>query len=211
MSSKELEAAVARAARDPLADVQAKLDVARKEKKALARKISRQEAEIQDLQGHLDLVSGLHDHVPDPPEWLAPEPKGKYHGTPVFVLSDTHFDEVVKPEELDYLNAYNRDIAEQRLKRGFEGAINLPRHWLGSNLTYDGIVLACAGDLITGEIHDELVESNEGKPPETIEYFLDPMIAGIKMLREEYGKVHVVEVDGNHDRLYKRKRAKAKA
>ncbi len=206
-----VEEALARSVKDPLADSLATVEALRKERAALKRKLGRQETEIQDLQVHMDLISGLHDHVPDPPEWLAPEPRGKYHGTPVFVLSDTHFDEVVKPEEIDYLNAYNRDIAESRLRGAFEGAISLPRHWLGSNLTYDGIVLACAGDLITGEIHDELVETNEGKPPETIEYFLDPMIAGIRMLREEYGKVHIVEVDGNHDRLYKRKRAKGAA
>lgn len=211
MPSEEVAAAVERVQQDPLAEVQAKLDVVRKEKKALKRVIARQETEIQDLHEHLDLVSGLHDLVPDPPPWLAPEPRGKYHGTPVFVLSDTHFDEVVKPEEIDFLNAYDRDIATSRLRRAFEGAINLPRHWLGSNLTYDGIVLACAGDLITGEIHDELKETNIAKPPETIEFFLDPTIAGIRMLREEYGKVHIVEVDGNHDRLYKKKRAKGSA
>lgn len=184
---------------------------ARRERDRLRNQLGAAEEEIKRLEKLLDITENLDHHTPDPPDWLAPSPSTKHHGTPVFVLADTHFDEVVRPEEVLGLNAYNREIAEIRLQRAFEGAVNLPKHWLGSNLTYDGIILACAGDLITGEIHDELKETNVAKPPETIEYFLDPMIAGIRMLREEYGKVHIVEVDGNHDRLYKKKRAKGAA
>jgi hypothetical protein len=69
-------------------------------------------------------------------------------------------------------------------------------------------VLAHGGDLITGQIHDELTESNEATPPETVLDYLDPMLAGINLLREEYGRVHVVVCDGNHDRFYKKVRAK---
>jgi predicted phosphodiesterase len=126
----------------------------------------------------------------------------------VFVLSDTHFDEIVRPEEFFGLNAYDRDIAMLRLQRAFEGAVTLPKNYLGSSLKKDGIVLAHGGDLITGQIHDELTESNEATPPETVLDYLDPMLAGINLLREEYGRVHVVVCDGNHDRFYKKVRAK---
>ena len=166
------------------------------------------ESEVKRLEEALDVVTAISHTIPDPPAWLAPPPSGKHRGTPLLLLADSHFDEVVRPEEIFGLNAYNRAIAEQRLRRAFEGAVVLPRDFVGTSLKPDGIVMAHAGDLITGEIHDELADTNEGKPPETIEYFLDPMIAGIKLLREEYGQVHVVVVDGNHDRLYKRKRAK---
>lgn len=192
-------------------DWEAKFNLTKHELDRTKNSLRRAHEENQALEKQLDLVSQFDHYVPTVPKWLAPEPKGKHHGTPIFVLSDTHFDEVVRPEELMGLNAYNREIAESRLQRAFEGAVNLPRHWLGSNLTYDGIVMACAGDLITGEIHDELTETNVSKPPGTIEYFLDPMGAGINMLLEEYGKVHIVPVDGNHDRLYKKKRAKGAA
>jgi len=210
-NTEDIRAAARATVPDPGAKMVQKLEGARKDRDRYRRQLGTAETEIEDLRGKLDMVQGIHDIIPEPPVWLAPEPSGKHHGTALFVLSDTHFDEVVKSEEVFGLNAYNREIAEQRLQRAFEGAISLPHHWLGSNLTYDGIVMACAGDLITGEIHDELVESNEAKPPETIEYYLEPMIAGIRMLREEYPNVHIVEVDGNHDRLYKKKRAKGAA
>ena len=187
------------------------LSASKKESRRLKHRLKGATADIHALEEQLDIVTDLAGVAPDPPEWLAPEPTGKHRGTPVLFLTDTHFDEVVRPEEIMGLNAYNRDIAEQRLRRAFEGAITIPQQYLGSSLKHDGIVVAHGGDLITGEIHDELTESNEAKPPETIEVFLDPMIAGIRMLKEQYGKVHVVEVDGNHDRLYRKKRSKGRA
>ena len=179
-----------------------------RENRLLKDRIRRQAAEIETLSERLDLVQAISHTIPDPPEWLAPEPSGKHRGTPLLVLADSHFDEVVRPEEIFGLNSYNREIAEQRLRRAFEGAVTLPKQYVGTSLRRDGIVVAHAGDLITGEIHDELTDTNEAKPTETIEYFLDPMIAGLRMLRAEYGKVHIVAVTGNHDRLYRKKRAK---
>jgi len=202
-----------------ISDIEAvALTVAERESAESKREIARlrnrlhhAEDEIKSLESSLDIVRQVEHVIPDPPEWLAPAPSGKHRGTPLLVLADSHFDEVVNPDEIMGLNAYNRDIAEMRLRKAFEGAILLPHRYIGTSLISDGIVMAHAGDLITGEIHDELTETNEAKPPETIEYFVDPMVAGIKMLRQEYGKVHVVEVDGNHDRLNKKKRAKGRA
>lgn len=193
------------------AELEQKLAGARRERDSLKRQLGTLENEKAELESLLDIVQDLENHTPNPPEWLAPEPSGKYHGTPLLLLTDTHFDEVVNPDEILGLNAYNREIAEIRLQKAFEGAVELPTKHMGSKMTHDGFVLACAGDLITGEIHDELTDTNEAKPTETIEYFIDPMIAGIKLLRENYPRVHIVEVDGNHDRFYKKKRSKGAA
>lgn len=193
---------------DRIADLTAKNEVLRRDKEALKRRIGKSHKENEELRRQLNLITQITDHVPDPPEWLAPEPPGKHVGMPVFILSDTHYDEDVRPEEFFGLNAYDRDIAHQRTKKAFEGAITLPQHYLGSNLKKEGIVLAHAGDLITGNIHDELQQTNYGEPTETVLEYVDDYIAGIKMLREEYGRVHVVEVDGNHDRFHKKPRAK---
>lgn len=196
---------------EKIALIEGKLAHARRDRDSLKRQLGKTEEEKEELEKALDIVKNIETHTPDPPTWLAPEPSGKHHGTPVLLLTDTHFDEVVLPEEVMGLNAYNRQIADIRLKKAFEGAIEVPQHWLGTNLVKDGFVLAFGGDLLTGEIHDELTATNEATIPETIEYWLDPMIAGIRMLREEYGKVHVVVVDGNHDRFYRKKRSKKAA
>lgn len=194
-----------------ITELEQKLSGVRRERDSM-RMMNRQlQAENESLQEKLDIITEITHTIPDPPEWLAPAPSGEHIGTPILLMTDNHFDEIVKPEQIHNLNAYNRAIAEMRLRKTFEGAVTLPQQYIGPSLRREGIVLAHAGDLITGEIHDELTETNEAKPPETIEYFLDPMIAGIRLLREEYGKVHVVAVPGNHDRLYKKKRAKGAA
>lgn len=190
------------------AALEGKLAQARQDRDAVKRQLGRAQSEIESLRDTLNLITRITDHIPDPPKWLAPEPKGKHHGVPVFVISDTHYDEDVRPEEFFGLNAYTRDIAHQRTRKAFEGAVTLPQKYLGSSLIKDGIVFAHAGDLITGSIHDELEQTNYGEPTETVIEYLDDYIAGIRMLRDEYGKVHVVEVDGNHDRLYKKPRSK---
>jgi predicted phosphodiesterase len=133
------------------------------------------------------------------PEWFAPKSGVSHHATVNLVLSDLHLDEVVRPAEVGGVNAYNRVIAEKRLQRTFVKACELPRDYLAS-LTYDGIVVHLAGDTFSGDIHEELMRTNEATPLESLLYWLDPMVAGLRLLAEEYGKVHVVSVPGNHDR-----------
>lgn len=188
-----------------------RFEAMRRERDRLKRQLGETTAELNKLRGRLHMVQEITDTIPDPPEWLAPVPSGKHIGTPVLVLSDTHYDEVVNPTEMFGLNKYDRDIAHDRTRRAFEGAVTLPQRYIGASLKKRGIVVAHGGDLITGEIHDELVETNEAKPPDTILEFVDDYVAGLRLLRKEYGKVHVVVVDGNHDRLYKKKRSKGAA
>src|SRR3990167_685780 len=183
----------------------------KREIRRLQDRLRRTQTDLAKAEESLGIVRRIEHAVPDPPKWLAPPPGKKHRGTPVLLMADNHFDEVVRPEEIMGLNCYNRDIAEQRLRRTFEGAVTLPEQYLGTSLARDGIVVAHAGDLITGEIHDELTETNEAKPPETIDFFLDPMIAGLDMLHASYGQVHVIGVSGNHDRLNKKYRAKGQA
>ena len=146
-----------------------------------------------------------------PPRWLAPKKRPKTHTSTVCaVLSDCHFDEVVNPEEIDGRNAYNRQIAERRLERFFQGVIKLSRDYL-TGVEYDGCVLMLGGDLISGDIHEELSETNEGTALETVLHWSNQIAAGIGLLAETFGKVHVPVVVGNHGRRTRKSRAKKRA
>lgn len=193
---------------DRVAKLTQRNEAMKKDLAALRRQLGRTQLENEELRDQLHLITRITDHIPDPPTWLAPEPPGKHVGTPLFIMSDNHLGEVVRPEEIGGVNAYDIEIAHLRMKRAFEGAVTLPNHYVGTSLKKEGIVFAHCGDLFTGEIHDELAETNELSIPETLLEFLDDMVAGIKLLREEYGKVHVVEVEGNHDRFHRKVRAK---
>ena len=146
-----------------------------------------------------------------PPKWLTRTPKkAERVATLCTVLSDMHFDEVVDPSEVDGRNAYNRVIAEQRLERYFSGVVRLARHYL-AGLTYEGVVVFMAGDSISGDIHEELTETNEGTALETCLYWTERLAAGLGVLADEFGKVHVPVVVGNHGRRTRKPRSKRRA
>ena len=65
-----------------------------------------------------------------------------------------------------------------------------------------------AGDLFSGDIHDELRETNEDVLYASILYWLGPMSAGIKMLAERYGKVFIPWVVGKWPRQRNRNQAR---
>lgn len=144
------------------------------------------------------------------PEWTLPpsEPRPR-QATVIGCLSDVHAGEVVRPSEVSGYNAYGLAICEQRLERFFRGSVELARAW--SNYRYDGAVLAVLGDLVSGDIHEELSESNELSTYDTVLWLLPRIAAGIELWRKAFGRVHVVSVPGNHGRDSKIPRYKARS
>lgn len=146
----------------------------------------------------------------DPPKWLNRKaPKDTKTAALVTVLSDTHFDEVVNPSEIGGRNAYNRKIAELRLERYFENVVLLSRHYL-SGMDYQGIVVCLGGDIISGDIHEELSQSNEAHTLDTVIHWSGRIAAGLAGLADEFGAVHVPVVVGNHGRRSRKPRAKGR-
>lgn len=139
------------------------------------------------------------------------EGKPKAHqATALVMLSDLHLDEVVRPEEMHGANAYNREIALLRLRRVAGRVLTIRRDVLGTT-HYDGCVLLLGGDLISGDIHEELKETNEATVLETVEFWLDPLASVVATLTETFGRLHVVGVPGNHGRTTRKPRAKMRA
>jgi hypothetical protein len=59
------------------------------------------------------------------------------------------------------MNAFNRKIAKERVKRFGDAVIDLCFHHMTSP-SYPGVVFCVGGDMITGAIHDDLRETNDG-------------------------------------------------
>jgi hypothetical protein len=108
--------------------------------------------------------------------------------------------EVVDPAQLigptgEPLNAYDRTIATQRLQRDAEGTATVARDLLGWD--WDGLTLLLGGDMLSGNIHEELARTNDGDGPiDSVDHWVDPMAAAMELLAEAFGKVHVVGVVG---------------
>lgn len=172
---------------------------------------ARLSAEVDGLKrtlGFVDLAEGTRL---EPPKWLSPAPSSRAkHATLVLLLSDLHFDEVVRPEEIGGLNAYNRRIAELRLKAWAENAVKIARHYL-SGVTYDGVALMLSGDIFSGDIHEELTQTNEDTILGSLLHWSEQLGAAVELLAAEFGKVHISAVPGNHGRLTRKPRAKLRA
>jgi hypothetical protein len=183
----------------------------RRENERLRSRVAALTQTIAELEQVADLASRLDAAEVRIPRWLGPpKPKGGSHATLMLLQSDQHFDEVVNPAEMDGLNAYNREIATARLERWARNVVRLARDYL-AGLTYDGVVLMLGGDAFSGVIHDELRETNADVLFGSLLYWLEQEAAAVSLLCDEFGKVHVVAVPGNHGRQTRKPRAKLRA
>ncbi len=150
----------------------------------------------------------LTSQNPTPPKWLSDvNSYDNWEAVPTIFLSDIHWGEVVDKNQIGGVNEYNLEIAQERLRHTVSTAINLLEMIDGK---YPGIVVALGGDMLSGDIHEELSESNE-KPMMPV--FLDlyeNMIWVIKQFADQYGNVFVPCVTGNHSRTTRKPRAKSR-
>lgn len=164
--------------------------------------------DLDSSNARFEQLAEAHNVQLSPPTWLVDKSVKEHEAVPTLFLSDTHFDEVVNPEEVNFVNAYDRDIATARLNNFFKNGIKLIYR---SGATVPGVVLALGGDLVSGNIHDELAQSNECGIMATIEYWTQQLAAGIKLLNQQFGKVYIPCVTGNHGRNTHKPRNKGRA
>jgi transposase-like protein len=145
-------------------------------------------------------IYGLAELTPDPPKWINPKStKAGSPGTPIVVISDLHWGEKVSRIQVGGCNEYNRKIARERLAKLISKVIDLTINHM-VNPTYPGIVCCLGGDMITGAIHDELAETNDGTVQQALLDCQEHLILAITRLADQFGKVFVPCVVGNHGR-----------
>jgi len=159
----------------------------------LARKLDETEHLAEELAGIREAVD------PVPPEWWSTPSDGKSHSVLILHTSDLHMGEVVDANEIEGINAYNEQIAKDRMHRLFSAACEIAPRWMGDT-TCDGVLLTMCGDLISGDIHEELSRTNSLTSNEQVRAVAEIYEAGIALLLQHYGRVHVVAVPGNHGR-----------
>ena len=142
-----------------------------------------------------------------PPKWLSKASPGKTTGVPTLFLSDIHYDEVVLANQINHVNAYNRTIANARLKRLFHKTVDLLIHHM-ARPNYDYFVLNLGGDTLSGLIHEELRETNEAPVSQSLLALMDQLVAGIDLLLAHFPRMKINCVVGNHGRWDKKPRIK---
>lgn len=144
-----------------------------------------------------------------PPRWLTASPKkrGRVVGVPTLLVSDIHFGERVSAAQINGLNEYTMEIARRRLQTMVDVTISLLRNEF-SRIEYPGMVLALAGDMVSGSIHPELVAINEARDAKVLRDLQEILHACISRLAGEFGRLFIPCVTGNHGRLTQKTWAK---
>jgi len=166
--------------------------------------------ELDKANSRLDILEQFvdADTVSFPPISKDDDKQGERgEATAVMIASDWHVEERVDPETINWMNEYTLNICEQRGSRFFVEGLRLVKI-LRSGYKIDNLVLALLGDLISGYIHEELVETNQLSPIEASLYAKRLVCAGIDFLLEhgDFKNIRVVCCFGNHGRTTKRKR-----
>lgn len=196
---------------DEMEDEQALSPVEARNEKFWKDRATSLSEELADTQHTLDQVAGLMERPARPPSWALPEPNGKLgRAAGLLHISDAHIGEVVNASEVVGLNKYDRSIARKRIRQLFSAATQILPRW-SSDCLLEGIVCAFNGDMTSGDIHDELRQTNEIESGEQVEFAVDEACAGIEVLAKSIGKVDAYFTCGNHGRLTHKSHAKRTA
>jgi hypothetical protein len=179
----------------------------RRERDSAKKEVLRLTQAMDEANRIIHAIEQVNTSEIEPPRWLSPAKPRASAATLVAMLSDTHFDEVVNPDEMEGLNAYNRTIAKLRLERWAKNVVKMARHYL-AGMKYDGLVLVLGGDIFSGDIHEELKDTNEATMLESCLYWSEQIAGAVGLLAEEFGRVQVVSVVGNHGRMSRKPRMK---
>lgn len=147
---------------------------------------------------------------PEPPGWLVPKKfvEGA-PGVPTLFASDWHWAEVVDPRQIGGVNEFNLEIAHSRARRMVLVAIDLlSNHMVKPK--YPGIVFALGGDMVSGDIHEELVATNECEIMSAVVDLFGVLVWCISTLADHFGRVFAPCVGGNHGRNTHKIRAKGR-
>jgi hypothetical protein len=199
--SKDLDAFAAEADTKTVQRLQADLKAARQgERDAVARAVY-----AERIRESIFELSGVPAAVP---EWALD--KSKAHDAPhvpVLVTSDFHFGEVITPENMGGINAFNLEIAEDRYRRLINQTIDISMEHLPRN-KYPGIIVLRLGDTVAGDIHEELSKTNDMPTLPTCRRVKDVEAWGLSRLAEAFGQVYTISVPGNHGRTTHKKESK---
>ncbi|RJR27673.1 hypothetical protein C4561_01850 [candidate division WWE3 bacterium] len=192
-----------------------KNDVALERIQAELRILKRRYSEaVQTVSEHLDIISQMKDYLQ-----AFPEPDLKFRDivskksttkeTLLMLISDIHFGEVVRKREILGLNSYDMDIAAQRLKWYVTRVVDIAKNKL-RGYTFDKVVVASLGDVVSGNIHDELREEVEGNIVEWTVGAAHLMGQALTELSKYFKEVEFVGVVGNHGRVFQKPRYKSR-
>jgi hypothetical protein len=176
---------------------------------ALQRKVARLEQQLKVSAKHADereMVKGAIGPMKraietlEVPDWtVEPRRQDSAPGVPTLFLSDLHWGESVRAPQINGVNSYSVAIAHERMATCISAATHLLKI-LSPKMDYPGIVCLLGGDMISGNIHEELAATNEINSMPAVLDLYGVLVGVIKELADTFGRVFLPCVTGNHGR-----------
>lgn len=195
---------------DPKTEMRAEILDLRAQVRDLKKELDGYDKEHVDSKWLKEKLFELKAMPIEEPDWLIRPARSKSSpGVPTLFASDWHWGEVVHPKQINGVNEYNLKIARGRAKALIERAIDLLNNHM-VNPKYPGIVFALGGDMVSGDIHEELMATNEQEIMPVVVDLIGVLVWCIKTLADAFGYVFVPCVGGNHGRMTHKIRAKGR-
>lgn len=162
---------------------------------------------IAELEARQEFLDSTRDPTPRAPKKSAARRGKNRHGTTaVLVLTDWHIEERVERASVNNLNHYDPEEASRRINAVMQRSLELIEAWRRTWPVTE-IVVGLLGDMITGYIHEELLEDNWLSPTEACLLAQDHIAGLLPFLAKETKlPVRVVTCNGNHGRTTPRRR-----
>lgn len=189
------------------------------------RERARYTKKIEDLQRELRLayraaiadedlraaVFGLAKCPVRPPSIPIPKAgRGTVAPVPVLFASDFQWGEKISAAQLDGVNEFNLQVARDRYELLITKVIDICRYHAGKPHSRR-IVYVRGGDMVSGDIHQELRETNEAMSTGQVVDLVENEAAGVAALRSVFDEVIVISVPGNHGRTTMKPQSKGYA
>ena len=145
---------------------------------------------------------------PIEPLYLPTDQSGGEHRV-VALLSDVHVGEVVSAEETNNLSEYNYGIFVERMKIWTKKVVELVE-LRRTRLHVPNLSVFMLGDMVSGDIHEELKVTNEGSVLDTVVFATKHIAAALLELSRHFEEIEVSGVVGNHGRMSKKPYFKGK-
>lgn len=126
--------------------------------------------------------------------------KSKTEAVAVWVASDWHIEERVKPEWVNDLNSHDLEVSASRSEQYFRNALRLTDIF-ARDVQINRICLALLGDFITNDLHDEMKEVNILQPMDAILRAQEYIASGIQFILDNSTyNIDIICASGNHGR-----------
>ena len=159
----------------------------------------KQDDQLKAVKGVIGAMARNTETLTPPPWLIKPNTKPSAPGVPTLFLSDLHWGEVVYPAQINNVNEYSVTIAHERMVTLIDSAVHL-LEIISPKLEYPGIVVPLGGDMISGNIHDELTATNEINSMPAVLDIYGVLVGVIKSLADRFSAVFLPCVSGNHGR-----------